>query len=56
MIDALFRGSPGEGAIHYQALGALRMAGPEGCPARLGRLGDENIHHVSRENLLIRDE
>lgn len=52
MIDLLFRGSPGEGAIHYQALGALRMAEPKGCPARLGRLVDRCIHHVSRKNLV----
>jgi hypothetical protein len=51
-LDLLFRGSPGEGAIHYQALGSLRMAGPEGCPARLGRLVDGCIHHVSRKNLV----
>ena len=49
MKSALFRGSPGEGAIHgVQALG-LRMAGP-GRPARLGRSLNERSLHVSRKN------
>jgi hypothetical protein len=55
MKVALFRRSPGEGAIHdVQALG-LRMAGP-GRPARRGRSVNEWFLHVSRENLaVIRD-
>jgi hypothetical protein len=49
MILALFRRSPGEGAIHdVQALG-LRMAGP-GRPERLGRSVNEGGLHVSRKN------
>ena len=49
MMEALSRGSPGEGATHdVQALG-LRMAGP-GRPKRLGRSVNEGGLHVSRKS------
>jgi hypothetical protein len=56
MIDALFRRSPEEGAIHDQALGILRTAGRKGRSARLGLLVDDRIQHGSRKNSCVRDD